>query len=98
MNRYDIILESQLGERFGTLSWTEEGERVRGTLFLLGVENPVSGRRDGQNLELSHPLRTAVSLLSCRTFAQLCGDLLSGKIVSNGGTMKLRGKRSAKEK
>ena len=37
--QYDILLESPLGERSGTLCWTERNGAVEGTLTLLGFEN-----------------------------------------------------------
>ena len=70
---YQIVLDGQLGQRAGTLSWTEENGDVNGTFSLLGFDNPVRGKRLGQRLELFHNLRTAVSVLSCRTQAELRG-------------------------
>ena len=43
--QYDILLESPLGERSGTLCWTERNGAVEGTLTLLGFENSVTGQR-----------------------------------------------------
>ena len=61
--RYDVVLDGQLGERRGTLTWTETDRRLTGTFTLFGIDNPVIGRRSGAVLELTHTLRTAVSLL-----------------------------------
>lgn len=90
---YDVILYGQLGERFGTLTWTEAGGDVSGSLRLLGFENPIRGKRNGQTLELTHRLQTAVSTLLCRTHAELCGDDLAGFVVSDHARMRLRGKK-----
>lgn len=95
--RYDIVLDGQLGERWGTLSWTEMGGAVRGTFSLLGVDNPVRGRLEGERLELFHALKTAVSTLECRTCAQLCGDELSGTVISGRSRMGFHGSRAASE-
>ena len=90
---YEVVLDGQLGERFGTLTWTEAGNAITGSLFLLGFSNPVCGKRDGQTLELAHKLQTAVSTLICKTHAELYGDELSGIVVSDSARMKLRGKK-----
>ena len=93
MQTYDVVLDGQLGERFGTLTWTQTGNEITGSLFLLGCSNPICGTRNGQTLELTHELRTAVSLLRCRTHAKLCGEELSGVVESDSARMKLRGKK-----
>ncbi len=90
---YDIVLDGQLGQRFGTLRWTETGGEVSGVFSLLGFDNPVSGRREGLKLELTHRLRTAVSTLICRTHAELSGDELSGIVLSGDSRMDLHGKK-----
>ena len=91
--KYEVVLDGQLGERFGTLTWTEAGGDVTGCISLLGFSNPISGKREGQTLELTHKLKTAVSTLVCKTYAELCGDELTGVVVSDYARMKLRGKK-----
>ena len=44
---YYITLHSQLGPRDGTLSIAADGSLLSGTLTLLGFENPVTGRMEG---------------------------------------------------
>lgn len=39
--RYDVVLDGQLGERRGTLTWTETDGRLTGTFTLFGIDNPV---------------------------------------------------------
>ena len=90
---YDVVLDGQLGQRFGRLVWTECGGTVHGTFSLLGFENPVQGQRTGDLLDLTHLLHTAVSTLVCRTHAELCGDELTGVVVSARIRMDLRGKK-----
>ena len=34
--RYDVVLDGQLGERHGTLTWTETDGRLTGTFTLFG--------------------------------------------------------------
>ena len=75
--RYDVVLDGQLGERRGTLTWTETDGRLTGTFTLFGIDNPVIGRRSGAVLELTHTLRTAVSLLRCCTYAELRGRMVN---------------------
>ena len=93
---YDILLESPLGERTGTLRFTERDGAVEGTLTLLGFENPVTGKREGQALTLTHPLRTVLSTLRCETRAELRGDSLSGTVSSRWSRFRLRGTKSKK--
>lgn len=69
---YDVVLDGQLGQRFGQLRWKENGSSVEGMFFLLGVQNPIRGRREGNTLVLTHELKTAVSTLSSQTPPSLC--------------------------
>lgn len=91
--RYDVVLDGQLGERRGTLIWTETDGRLTGTFTLFGIDNPVIGRRSGAVLELTHTLRTAVSLLRCCTHAELRGRELCGTITSGRSRTRFRGKK-----
>ena len=50
-HRYDIVLDGHMGERFGTLVWSEADGIVSGVFSLFGFDDPVRGRRDGQRLE-----------------------------------------------
>ena len=77
---YEIVLDGQLGQRIGTLCWTETGGQVRGVISLLGFDNPICGRREGEELELTHRLRTAVSTLDCETHIRLQDGGLSGTV------------------
>lgn len=92
---YDVVLDGQLGQRFGQLRWQETGERVEGTLLLLGVQNPVTGHREGNTLLLTHELKTAVSTLCCRTHVTLCDDSLSGVVVSKPASFRFHGTKTA---
>lgn len=89
---YDIVLDSQLGKRFGTLCLTQAGDCVTGSISLMGKDNPVTGKRHEQRVELFHELRTAVSVLECRTVLELSGDSLHGCVMSEGSRMELNGK------
>ena len=92
--RYDVVLDGQLGERRGTMTWTETDGLLTGTFTLFGIDNPVIGRRSGAVLELTHTLRTAVSLLRCCTHAELRGRELCGTITSGRSRIRFRGKKT----
>lgn len=96
LQQYDIILDGQLGQRSGTLTWTEQDGCIDGSFFLLGYDNPIQGTRHGHTLELHHQLRTAVRTLDCETHLELCEDALSGVVTSNHSKMNFRGKRRKK--
>ena len=42
MEEYEIVLESPMGPRNGSLRFEEKNWEVTGTLILLGYENPVT--------------------------------------------------------
>ena len=63
MARYQVFLDSPLGERRGMLMLHEDGRNIIGTLSILDADNPVAGRRDGEVISLRHTLRTYVSAL-----------------------------------
>ena len=92
--RYEIMLDSPLGQRPGALTLREEGGQVRGTLALLGFDNPVDGRRDGPLLRLRHTLRTRVSRLECETTLRPGADgALMGTVQVGSTCMDLRGRK-----
>ena len=88
---YEVILEGQLGQRAGILSWTETEGQISGTFSLLGFDNPVTGTRTEMRLELIHNLRTAVSTLQCQTELVLEGGALSGTVQFQDGRMRIHG-------
>ena len=90
--RYQIALSSPLGERRGTLLLQEDDGVVTGTISLLNADNPVTGRRDGDTVYLTHHLRTLLNQLSCTTELHLSGDAVTGVTqVGNMAAMALRG-------
>ena len=92
---YDVVLDGQLGQRFGQLRWKENGSSVEGMFFLLGVQNPIRERREGNTLVLTHELKTAVSTLSCQTRAELSGSSLTGIVVIKTGSFRFHGTKTA---
>lgn len=90
---YEIVVESQLGPRHGTLSMEETDDVVSGTLSLLSFENSVTGKREGKKLCLHHKLRTLVSQLTCRTDLEMQENFLMGTIHSEFGSMKIHGQK-----
>ena len=81
MARYHVIVESPLGERGGTLILYERGGAVTGTLSLLGVNNPVTGSREGETLTLRHTLQTALNAFAYETRLRDEGAVLRGVIT-----------------
>ena len=91
---FDIVLDSQLGERRGTLTIDETGGAVRGAISLVGFENAVAGEEKAGVLYLRHELRTLVSRLKCRSVIRVKGDRLDGTVSTDGAEMKLHGVRT----
>lgn len=99
MEEYRLVLESQLGPREGVLRLEGAGNAVRGTLTLLGFENPVSGAWVGENsLELSHSLHTAVSDLACFSVFEMKGDKVVGTLRNDRNLMRWHGEKVPAEK
>ena len=90
---YDIVLDSQLGERHGTLTIDSEDGHVRGRISLVGFDNAVTGENRGGVLYLRHELSTLMSTLKCRSVICLAGETLTGTVETGGAVMKLRGTR-----
>lgn len=89
--QYQIMLDSPLGQRSGTLTLREEGGQVCGTLSLLGTDNPVEGTRDGSQLRLRHLLRTRVSRLDCETVLRAAEGALEGTVQVGPTYMRICG-------
>ena len=93
MARYQVIVESPLGERSGTLILSECGGAVTGTLALLGVNNPVTGSREGETLTLRHTLHTALNAFECSTQLHEADDTLRGIVYIGVVRMPLHGQK-----
>ena len=93
MARYHVIIESPLGERSGTLLLHERGGAVTGTLALLGVNNPVTGSREGETLTLRHTLHTALNAFECSTQLHETDDALRGIVRIGVVRMPLHGQK-----
>ncbi len=91
MARYQVIVESPLGERSGTLILHERGGAVTGTLSLLGVSNPVTGSREGETLTLRHTLQTTLNAFECETQLHSDGAALRGVVHIGVIRMPLKG-------
>jgi hypothetical protein len=99
MEQYKIILESQLGPREGTLQLEDRNGRLKGTITLLGYENPVSGKRIGKHLiRLSHHLHTQISDLSCISVFEMEGNTITGTLQNDQNVMKWHGKKENSKK
>ncbi len=93
---YDIVLDSQLGERRGTLTIESLDGCVRGRISLVGFDNAVTGESRGGVLYLRHELSTLISTLKCRSVIRLAGEILTGTVEAGGAVMKLRGTKRTK--
>ena len=97
MARYQVKLDSPLGERRGILDLCETDGRVAGTLTLLGVDNPVSGSREGAVLLLRHTLHTSLNALECTTRLREEYDTVRGIVRVGVVNMPLQGTKIAEE-
>ena len=96
MEQYKIVLESQLGPREGILRLEDRNELLKGTITLLGYENPVSGEWTGEHsIRLSHHLHTQISDLSCVSRLEIHGDTITGTLQNDRNMMKWRGEKEA---
>ena len=88
---YDIVLDSQLGERYGTLTIDCTDGKINGVISLVGFDNAVSGElRSGV-----HELSTIVSTLKCSSVIQLIGEKMTGTVSTGSAVMKLHGTKKA---
>ena len=96
MEQYKIVLESQLGPREGILRLEDRNELLKGTITLLGYENPVSGEWTGEHsIRLSHYLHTQISDLSCVSRLEIQGDIITGTLQNDRNMMKWHGAKEA---
>lgn len=99
MEKYRLILESQLGPREGILQLTEDKGKAEGTLTLLGYENPVSGEWLSEDtLRLSHSLHTQVSDLICVSLLRIDNDKIVGTLKNETNVMKWHGESMTEKK
>lgn len=99
MEQYKIVLESQLGPREGTLRLENQNGLLKGTITLLGHENPVSGEWIGDHsIRLSHNLHTQISNLSCVSVLEVEGDTITGTLQNDRNVMKWHGEKEYGEK
>ena len=73
-HRYQIQVSTQLGMRRGTLTWTEQGSALQGTLHFLHRANPFSGQ-----------IQTLVSRISYQADCFLTGSGLTGTFHTASG-------------
>ncbi len=99
MQRYQIILESQLGPREGVLQLEEQNGTLTGTISLLGYENSVLGEWTSEHsIRLSHRLHTQVSQLCCVSVFEINGDTITGTLQSGRNVMKWHGEKESDKK
>lgn len=94
MDEYKLILESQLGPREGTLQLEDQHGVLKGSIELLGYDNPVTGQWTGEHsFRLSHHLRTLVSNLSCVSTLEVEGDKIFGTLQNERNVMQWHGEK-----
>lgn len=71
---YDIILESPLGPKTGTLLIEATPRRMRGTLKILGEENELVGIHDKYNFHMKGIINTAIGTAKCVFDGKLVGE------------------------
>lgn len=99
MDEYRIVLESQLGPREGILKLECQNGILKGTINLLGYENPVSGEWTGENsMRLLHNLHTKISDICCISVFEINGDTITGTLRSGRNVMKWHGEKEAGKK
>ena len=79
-HRYQIQVSTQLGMRRGTLTWTEQGSALQGTLHFLHRANPFSGQ-----VFFSGQIQTLVSRISYQADCFLTGSGLTGTFHTASG-------------
>lgn len=99
MDKYKIILESQLGPREGILKLESKNGILKGTITLLGYENPVSGEWTGENsIRLSHYLHTQISELCCVSVFEIEDNIITGTLQIGQNLMRWHGEKDAGKK
>lgn len=99
MDKYKIVLESQLGPREGLLCLEDQNGLLKGTITLLGYENPVLGEWIGEHsIRLFHHLRTRISDLSCVSVFEIEEDKITGILQHGLNVMKWHGGRESDKK
>jgi len=91
---YQISVSTQLGQRSGTLSWTEQSGSLNGTLELLGQSTPLSGRRvSADACDFSGEIRTIVSRIPYRAVCTLSSSgTLQGTFYTSSGDFAVHGR------
>ncbi len=94
MKQYKLVLDSQLGPREGTMQLEDQNGSLKGTITLLGYENPVSGEWIGEHtIRLFHHLRTHVRELSCVSIFEMNGNAITGTLKNGWNVMKWHGEK-----
>ena len=90
--KYKVTIHSEMGPRDGILKLNYQGKCITGSLDLMGYINTVCGMQaEAETLRLFHPIKTAVSTLSCETVLRLHGGDLCGMTTSNAAHMRWEG-------
>ena len=90
--QYQVTIQSQMGPRKGVLTLRYRGDRVIGSLEMVGYVNTVQGvRTEDGTIHLVHPIRTVISTIPCETDLELHGGCLRGTTTSRTARMRWEG-------
>ncbi len=90
--QYQVTIQSQMGPRKGVLTLRYRGDRVTGSLEMVGYVNTVQGvRTEDGTIHLVHPIRTVISTIPCETDLELHGGCLRGTTTSRTARMRWEG-------
>lgn len=91
-HRYQIQVSTQLGMRRGTLTWTEQGSALQGTLHFLHRANPFSGQVCSAGRRVfSGQIQTLVSRIPYQADCVLAGSGLTGTFHTASGDYSIVG-------
>ena len=90
--QYQVTIQSQMGPRKGVLTLRYRGDRVTGSLEMVGYVNTVQGvRTEDGTIHLVHPIRTVISTIPCETVLYLQAGNLRGTSTSKSARMRWKG-------
>lgn len=97
-HRYQIQVSTQLGMRQGTLTWTEQGSILQGTLHFLHRTNPFSGQIvSAGRCTFSGQIQTLVSHIPYQAECVLTGSGLTGVFRTASGDYSIVGEKLGPE-
>jgi len=90
---FDIILNSQLGPKFGTLVLKKDRNKALATFTFIGHENILKGRIMEDILELKGKIMTPLGPRHCFAAGVLAGDEIQAEITIGAKCYQITGKK-----